>query len=304
MTTIAICTEGTTNMKFVTFIDAAGKEQVGLVHNDAVQALESLGKAYPDMAAFIAAYTPEVGRELADKAQRAGGGIPLSQVTLTAPIPRPRHDIICIGQNYLEHALESARYKGVEYVKPSHPTYFSKRVGLPVGQGGIIPSHQDATSRLDYECELAVVIGKCCSKVAPADVFEHIFGYTIVNDVSARDRQNNHSQWTYGKGMDGFAPMGPCIVTRDEFRDPPHVQVKTRVNGEPRQDSNTDEFIFDIPYLISELSLGITLEPGDILITGTPSGVGLGFEPPKFLKPGDVVECEIEGIGVLKNTVQ
>lgn len=287
-------------MKFATFIDATGKEQVGLVHDNAIHPLP----AYPNMTALIAAYTPALGRELLTKAQQGSSGLPLSSVTLAAPIPRPRHDIICIGQNYLEHALESARYKGIEYVKPAFPTYFSKRVGLPVGHGGVIPAHQDATSKLDYEAEFAVIIGKRCDHVAPADAYDYIFGYTIVNDVSARDRQNNHSQWMFGKGLDGFAPMGPWIVTRDEFQTPPNVQVKTRVNGEPRQDANTSEFIFDIPYLISELSLGMTPEPGDILITGTPSGVGMGFNPPKFLKPGDVVECEIEGIGVLKNTVK
>ena len=291
-------------MKFVTFIDAAQTELVGVVHNDAIHPLGKLGFSYPDMLSLIADYTPETGKAIAAKAATAGTGIPVAEAKLQAPIPRPRHDILCIGQNYLLHALEAARYKGVEYVKPDHPTYFSKRVGLPVGHGGFIPAHRDATSKLDYESELAVVIGKRMDHVAPDKVFDYIFGYTIVNDVSARDRQNNHAQYTFGKGMDGFAPMGPWIVTIDEFKSPPHLQIKTRVNGEERQNSNTNDFIFDLPYLLSELSLGMALEPGDILITGTPSGVGMGFNPPKFIGPGDVVECEIEGIGVLRNTVQ
>jgi 2-keto-4-pentenoate hydratase/2-oxohepta-3-ene-1,7-dioic acid hydratase in catechol pathway len=246
---------------------------------------------------LIAAGSPE-------KLEAEGSGTPLSEARLLPPIPHPRHDILCIGQNYLAHALEGARYHGKEYVKPDYPVYFSKRVGLPVGQNGKIPAHADVTTMLDYEAELAVVIGKRMDHVAPDRVFDYIFGYTIVNDVSARDRQKAHSQYTFGKGMDGFAPMGPWIVTADEFLAPPHLNIKSRVNGEPRQDSNTSDFIFDIPRLLGELSAAMTLEPGDILITGTPAGVGMGFTPPKFLKPGDVVECEIEGIGTLRNTVE
>ncbi|MCC8190778.1 MAG: fumarylacetoacetate hydrolase family protein, partial [Planctomycetes bacterium] len=218
--------------------------------------------------------------------------------------PHPPRDLLCVGQNYLEHALETARFKGTEYHQPEYPVIFSKRVIRAVPPEGEIPAHADITAALDYEAELAVVIGKRCDHVRPEEVFAHVFGYTIVNDVSARDIQMNHVQYTFGKGLDGFAPMGPWIATVDEFAAPPHLNVVTRVNGEVRQNSNTSEFIFDIPRLISELSSGITLLPGDILITGTPSGVGMGFSPPKFLQPGDVVECEIEGIGVLRNVVR
>ena len=231
-------------------------------------------------------------------------GIPLDSVKLAAPIPHPRHDILCIGQNYLAHAIESFKFKGLEYQKPSHPVYFTKRVNRAVADGECIPAHADITSQLDYEAELAVVIGKRCDHVKPEDVFAHIFGYTIVNDVSARDLQYAHSQYAFGKSLDGFAPMGPWIVTADEIPAPPALRIGTRVNGEVRQDSNTGDFIFDIPYMISELSGGIVLEPGDIVITGTPSGVGMGFTPPRFLKSGDVVECEIEKIGTLRNTVR
>lgn len=291
-------------MKFATIIDPSGHERISIISGRAAYPLSTLGCPDNDMIAFIAAYTPAIGNDLEAKARQSNSGIPLAAVTFAAPIPHPSHDILCIGQNYLEHALESARYKGVEYVKPSHPMYFSKRIGLPVGHGGVIPAHADVTSKLDYESELAVVIGRRCDHVAPEDVYEHIFGYTIVNDVSARDRQSAHGQFMYGKSLDGFAPMGPWIVSRDEFPTPIQVQVVSRVNGEERQNANTSEFIFDIPFLISELSQGMILEPGDIFITGTPSGVGMGFTPPKFLKPGDVIECEIEGIGILKNTVQ
>ena len=148
-----------------------------------------------------------------------------------------------------------------------------------------------------------MIIGKTCSKVSREEAFEYVFGYSIGNDISARDVQNRHKQYSFGKGLDDSFPMGPWIVTKDELPSPPHLRIQSWVNGEPRQDGNTDDFIFDIPELISQLSQGITLEPGDILITGTPSGVGMGFHPPKFLKSGDVVTCRIEGIGTLENVV-
>lgn len=291
-------------MRFATYKTDGGKEAVGVVAADGKSVLDlaELGHPAGDMLEFIGFYTSAVRDDLQGKLSRAG--IPLEKVVLDAPIPRPRHDIVCVGQNYLEHALESARYKGVEYVKPDYPVYFSKRVDRAVADRGFIPAHADITDKLDYEAELAVVIGKRCDHVEPGNVFEHVFGYTIVNDVSARDLQSNHSQWMLGKSLDGFAPMGPWIVTADEFAPPPRLTVTTKINGELRQNANTSEFIFDIPYLISQLSQGIVLEPGDIVITGTPSGVGMGFVPPKFLKPGDEIECAIEGIGVLRNVVR
>ncbi|MGE4284740.1 MAG: fumarylacetoacetate hydrolase family protein, partial [Clostridia bacterium] len=231
-------------------------------------------------------------------------GIPITAVEISAPIPNPRHDILCIGQNYTEHAIESAKFRGIEYQKPTYPVYFSKRVNKAVAHNGFISSHADITSKLDYEAELAVIIGKECSHVAPEDVYDYIFGYTIINDISARDIQVNHKQFTFGKGLDDATPMGPYIVTIDEFDAPPLLSVKSKVNGELRQNSSTNDFIFDIPFMISQLSAGITLYPGDIFITGTPSGVGLGFNPPKWLKSGDIVECQIEKIGILRNTVK
>jgi 2-keto-4-pentenoate hydratase/2-oxohepta-3-ene-1,7-dioic acid hydratase in catechol pathway len=269
-----------------------------------VHSLRDLGCDVPSLIDLIVRYDDRLEAELKVGLARAGeDGLPLARVELQAPIPHPRHDILCVGQNYRAHAIESARYEGKEWKQPDWPVYFSKRVDRCVAPDGRIPAHAGITSRLDYEAELAVIVGKTASRVKPGDVFKHIFGYTIANDVSARDIQMNHVQWIFGKGLDGFAPLGPWIATADEIPAPPRLAIRTRVNGEIRQDSNTGDFIFDIPRLISELSSGITLEPGDILITGTPSGVGMGFNPPKFLKPGDSVECEIEGIGVLRNVV-
>ena len=181
--------------------------------------------------------------------------------------------------------------------------YFSKRVSEAVPPDGFIESHVGLVERLDYENELAVILGKTARNVKAADAADYIFGYTIVNDVSARDVQTAHKQFYFGKSLDGFTPMGPCIVTADEIAFPPALKISTTVNGELRQDSNTAMFLNGIGEVLEELTAGMTLLPGTIIITGTPAGVGMGFEPPKFLKPGDVVTCEIEGIGVLTNTV-
>ncbi|MCD8350629.1 MAG: fumarylacetoacetate hydrolase family protein [Planctomycetaceae bacterium] len=291
-------------MKFATFTDTSGRERVGALSDDATRIISLMDAGLPewDMVGLIEAWSDAV-RDKLQPLLSGQNGVSLDDVTLEAPIPHPRHDVLCIGQNYLEHALESARYKGVEYKQPDYPMYFSKRVDRAVRPGGIIPAHDDITGKLDYEAELAVVIGKRCDHLRPEDAYQHIFGYTIVNDVSARDIQTNHVQFMFGKGLDGFTPMGPWIVTADEFASPPNLLVSCLVNGEQRQNASTSEFIFDIPLMLSQLSAGIALEPGDILITGTPSGVGMGFQPPRFLKKGDVVECRVEGIGSLINTV-
>lgn len=284
-------------MKFVTFLHN-GRETVGVLSADdrLIHPLTGFG----GMISLISGYNGE-GFDALTK----GEGIPVGSVRLMAPIPHPHHDIICIGMNYLEHALESCRYKGIEYKKPENPLYFSKRVNRCTAPGEDIPAHADLTQKLDYEAELAVVIGKRCDHVSRQDAFDHIFGYTILNDISAREVQNGHGgQYYFGKSLDGFTPMGPWIVSADEFEAPPCLAVRSRVNGELRQDGNTSDFIFDIPFLISQLSSGIVLEPGDIIATGTPSGVGMGFTPPRFLQPGDTVVCEIEGIGRISNTVR
>ena len=232
------------------------------------------------------------------------GAAPIDEVRLQAPIPYPRQDGICLGINYMAHAEESARYKKEEFGgERPYAIYFSKRVNKATAPGEGIPSHKNIVNDLDYEAELAVIIGKRAANVPAEEVRDHIFGYTIINDVSARTLQTQHKQWYFGKSLDGFLPMGPCISTVDELAYPPHVQVQSRVNGELRQDSNTELLIFDIDHIVSELSQGMTLQPGTIIATGTPAGVGMGFNPPKFLKPGDVVECTIEGIGTIANQV-
>ena len=230
--------------------------------------------------------------------------ISIEDVKLLAPIPRPRQDVICLGINYKAHAQEAERYSEAFQKEKPIPIYFSKRCSEAVGPDGFIESHPGLVERLDYEAELAVIIGKTAKNVPAEKAEEYIFGYTVLNDVSARVLQTSHKQWYFGKGLDGFTPMGPCIVTADEIPFPPRLRISASVNGELRQDSTTDLLITGIPEIIAELSSGMTLLPGTIIATGTPSGVGMGFDPPKFLKSGDTVECAIEGIGVLRNIVR
>jgi 2-keto-4-pentenoate hydratase/2-oxohepta-3-ene-1,7-dioic acid hydratase in catechol pathway len=228
---------------------------------------------------------------------------PLGEVRVLAPIPRPRKNVFCVGWNYLEHFEEGKPIRGGQEL-PEHPVFFSKAVTAVIGPYDPIPYEAAATSQLDWEVELGVVIGKAGKNISEARAFEHVFGYTVVNDVSARDLQRGHGgQWHKGKSLDGTCPLGPVIVTADEL-DPAQLRVTTRVNGITKQDSNTRHMYFKIPRLLAELSLGLTLEPGDILSTGTPQGVGFARKPPEFLKPGDVLETEIEGIGVLRNPIK
>ena len=223
---------------------------------------------------------------------------------LLAPIPRPRQDVLCLGMNYLAHAEEAARYSADAFRKERPvAVYFSKRVSEAGKPDGVIPRHAGLTDRLDYEAELAVVLGRTARDVKAADAADCIFGYTVLNDVSARDLQTGHKQWYFGKSLDGATPMGPVLVTADEIAYPPALEITCRVNGELRQQSNTSLLITSIGQILEELTAGMTLLPGTIIATGTPAGVGMGFDPPKFLQSGDVVECAIEGIGTLRSTV-
>lgn len=232
------------------------------------------------------------------------GAARMNEITVKAPIPVPEQDIICLGMNYMDHAEESARFKKEAFSKERpKAVYFSKRVNRAVADGEGIPSHSDLVDSLDYEAELAVIIGRDAVNVAPEQVKDYIFGYTIVNDVSARNVQTEHIQWYFGKSLDGFTPMGPCITTVDSCTYPPELEITSKVNGELRQNSNTRHLIYGIDHIISELSRGMTLKAGTIISTGTPAGVGMGFEPPRFLKPGDIVECTIEEIGTITNQV-
>ncbi|MDD6569922.1 MAG: fumarylacetoacetate hydrolase family protein, partial [Acidaminococcus sp.] len=217
----------------------------------------------------------------------------------------PRNDIICLGINYKSHDEELPDdYVPEKIVQRQVPVYFSKRVDRATDPDGIIDGHFNVVKELDYECELAVIIGKEAKNVEEKDAADYVFGYTIINDVTARDVQVAHKQWYFGKSLDTFAPMGPCIVTADEFPFPPALHLTCKVNGQLRQDSNTKYLVHGIPYIISELSKGMTLRAGTIIATGTPAGTGIGMNPPQFLKSGDVVECSIEGIGTLRNVVK
>ena len=226
--------------------------------------------------------------------------------SLCAPIPRPPKNVFCVGKNYHEHAKEFAGSgfdASSKEVVPEAPVVFSKPPTSVIGPGEAIPSFLDPTNSVDYEGELAVVIGHGGRGIRKADALKHVFGYTVVNDVTARTLQHKHRQWILGKGIDGFCPMGPAILTADAVPDPGALRVTTHVNGEKRQDAPVSDLIFDIPTLIEAISAGITLEPGDIIATGTPAGVGIGFKPPRFLKKGDTVRVEVAGIGALENPV-
>jgi 2-keto-4-pentenoate hydratase/2-oxohepta-3-ene-1,7-dioic acid hydratase in catechol pathway len=230
--------------------------------------------------------------------------LPLAEVRVLAPIPRPAKNVFCVGRNYVEHIAEGARAQRIALDLPEYPVFFSKPPTAVIGPGEAIPVQVEVSTRIDYEVELAVVIGRRGRNIKAGEALDHVFGYTIVNDVTARDLQRRHGgQFLKGKGLDGSCPMGPAIVTPDEIADPGQLAIRLWVNDELRQDGNTRDMIFPIGSLIESLSEGLTLEPGDLLATGTPSGVGYAMSPPQFLKGGDVVTCEIEGIGRLVNPV-
>ncbi|HCL3320111.1 TPA: fumarylacetoacetate hydrolase family protein [Pseudomonas aeruginosa] len=228
--------------------------------------------------------------------------VKVTDVKLEAPLPRPIRNLICVGRNYHEHAKELATtvFKDNDADVKSWPIVFSKLPETVTGPFDLIPLQADVTSQVDYEAELAVVIGKGGKNISKEDAMDHIYGYTVVNDVSARDLQVRHQQWDLGKSLDAFCPMGPWLVTADQL-DGRKTRVRCWVNGELRQDGPTENMIFDIPTLIETCSRGITLYPGDVIATGTPAGVGMGFKPPRYLKSGDVVRVEIDGIGAIEN---
>jgi 2-keto-4-pentenoate hydratase/2-oxohepta-3-ene-1,7-dioic acid hydratase in catechol pathway len=224
---------------------------------------------------------------------------------LGPPLPQARKNIFCVGRNYSEHIAEGARAQNIAIAATEVPVFFTKPPTAIRGPGDEVPIFPHVSTKVDYEVELAVVIGKAGRDIPSERAFEHVFGYTIMNDVTARDVQRRHgNQWFKGKGLDGSAPTGPWIVTADEIADPHALGIRLSVNGELRQNGNTRDMIFDIPTLIASLSEGLTLEPGDIIATGTPSGVGYAMEPPRFLVHGDRVVCEVDGIGQLENTMR
>jgi 2-keto-4-pentenoate hydratase/2-oxohepta-3-ene-1,7-dioic acid hydratase in catechol pathway len=288
-------------MRLVTYRES-GTSRIGALKVDRVVDLSSVAN---DMLSLI-----DLGEGgLAQASAIVGSapdsaGLPLSSVTLLAPIPRPRKNVVCLGMNYAAHAYESARARGNPEVLPQYPVFFTKATTSINAPDGVVPLHQNATSQLDWEVELAFVMGRKAVQVSEADALSYVFGYTVLNDVSARELQSRHQQFYRAKSLDGCGPMGPYIVTADEVPNPHTLGIRLRLNGRTVQDSNTRDQIFKIPTVISVLSNGITLEPGDIISTGTPAGVGMGMSPQLWLKDGDVMEAEVDGLGTLRNTVR
>lgn len=291
-------------MRYVTY-ERDGAQRLGAVVNDRViDVAEASGGALPsDMLSFIRAGHSawQRARQLLSDGNPKGTSI--ASTRLLAPIPRPARNIFCLGLNYADHAAESAQARGREQALPQVPVYFTKATTAVIGPDVPIPWHPDVSTSIDWEAEFGVVIGITGTSIGKERALEHVFGYTLVNDVTARDLQTRHNQWFKGKSLDGSAPMGPWIVTADEIPDPQVLDITCRVNGQVKQHSNTRNMIFDVPTIIADLSRGLTLEAGDVISTGTPEGVGFARKPPEFLKPGDQVEVEVEKIGVLRNPI-
>jgi len=294
-------------MRLVTFSDDQGA-RIGIHDAESNTVVDvTAGSRLPkDMTAFVA-----LGKNGIQRARRAlkssEARLPMESVKVLAPFPRPARNILCVGKNYHDHAREfhasgfdaSAGKDAI----PEEPIIFTKWPNSVIGPGEPIPTANDYTNSTDYEGELTVVIGSGGRNISEKDAYHHVYGYTVVNDVTARTLQNRHKQWFLGKSLDGYCPMGPCIVTADEIEDVTQLRLLTKVNGEVRQDAYVSQLIFDIPTLIATLSRVMTLEPGDLIATGTCAGVGIGFDPPRFLKPGDTVSVTIEPIGTLENPV-
>ena len=277
------------------------RERIGMLHDGKV-ALLPLANFPASMLELIAA-GPALLARLRAALPSLTDRVTLDQITLRAPIPRPRKNIMCLGLNYKDHAEESMRAKGLPVELPEYPVVFTKSPTSVTAPDATVPAHAGVTHELDWEVELGVIIGTGGRAIPRAQALKHVFGYTVINDLSARDLQFRHKQWFLGKSLDGFCPMGPVIVTADEIPDPQRLKLLCRVNGVTKQDSNTAQMIFDVATIIETLSRGMTLEPGDVIATGTPAGVGFARQPPEFLKAGDTVECEIENIGVLRNRI-
>ncbi|MEI5906494.1 fumarylacetoacetate hydrolase family protein [Bacillus spongiae] len=299
-------------MKFVTY-QKDNVESIGIVYESRMISLKSLEKIYAkegfypsELIAMITSFDyfrPFLERHLHQvKADRKEEEVTLSreEVRVLAPIPTPRKNIMCVGKNYRDHAIEMGSAADI----PADLIVFTKSPSSVVGHLHPVNSHSTITSQLDYEGELAVIIGRKGSNISHNQALDYVFGYTIMNDITARDLQKKHKQFFIGKSLDTFCPMGPVVVTKDEMNHPEELFIKTEVNGHLRQLSNTKHLIFPIQEIISTLSQGMTLEPGDIIATGTPAGVGKGMNPPSYLKNGDKVTVTIEGIGELTNIIE
>lgn len=297
-------------MKFVT-AKWAEEVIVGLLNEDETKILplnkaaemKSGEKAFPEDLGDCIALGDEFIQKVNEVADWAWSNedafVPIDAVKLMAPIPRPSKNIFCVGKNYADHAIEMGSKDDI----PEHVMVFTKAPTTVVGHNDSVQSHADITEQLDYEGELAIVIGKKGKGIKTEEALDYIFGYTIINDITARDIQTRHKQFFIGKSLDTTCPMGPCVVHASAVGNPNKLHIQTSVNGEIRQNSNTENFIFPVEEIISVLSAGMTLEPGDIIATGTPAGVGKGFKPPKFLKSGDKVDVTVEKIGTLSNRI-
>lgn len=282
-------------------IEVDKKKKVAIGLQDKLIPLEKIGISVADMNELILHFDQYEKILAGDLSDYYEDYLAEKDYKILAPIPVPLQDIICLGVNYREHIEETANI--ADFSEKKDAVYFSKRVNLANGPEGIIPVY-DFVGALDYEVELGVILKRDAFNITRENAGEYILGYTIINDVSARDIQLKHQQWYRGKSLDGYTVMGPCIVTRDEIKNPHNLTIACYVNGEKRQDSNTSYMITSTEEAIAELSQGMTLKAGTILATGTPGGVAMGMKPPVFLKNGDVVRCEIENIGVIENTVE
>lgn len=285
-----------------------GFEQGGTAYRLPLLARLAPELAFSDMNALILGYNDKVKETLARLAANAdtlqGAAVAVDEVQLLAPIVRPLQDVVCLGINYDAHAQEAGRFSDEAFGgERPYTIYFSKRVNRATATGEKVPAYAGLVDSLDYEAELGVVLGRDAKGVTKEEARDYVFGYTIINDISARNLQTRHKQWYLGKSLDGFTPMGPCIVTADEIGDEQSLDISSKVNGELRQSSNTRYMIQTVAGAIAELSQGMTLEAGTIIATGTPAGVGMGMTPPNFLKHGDKVVCEIEKIGRLENEI-
>ncbi|HVU66762.1 MAG TPA: fumarylacetoacetate hydrolase family protein [Ktedonobacteraceae bacterium] len=283
-------------------VDLAARALNRSPYEQMLDVLEQRDESLPTLRAIV---EKAQGRQLSEVRTFANVGAvhDLGAVHLAAPIPRPRKNIMCLGRNYYDHALESYQARGQERPQGDAPVIFTKAtttINEPYGQIVIDPA---LSTQIDWEAELAVIIGKTGKNIAEDEALSYVFGYTVLNDVTARDLQDKYKQFFKGKSLDGYCPLGPWIVTADELPDPQNLSLRLRVNGVIKQEGHTRDMIYPVKTIISLLSQGMTLEPGDIIATGTPSGVGFARKPPEFLKAGDVVETEIDGLGLLRNEV-
>ncbi len=286
-------------MKVLTYL-SNGQPTIGaLIEEEIIVPLSSIAA---DMISFIA-QGDEALAQAEQEIRSVKNTVSLEKVKLLPPIPKPIRNIMCLGKNYAEHAHESNRAWGDKLDLPQFPVIFTKSVFAVNGPYDDIPFDPDVSEAIDYEAELLIIIGQSGKNISRGQAMEHVYGYSVINDLSARDLQRQHNQFFKGKSLDGHAPFGPWIVTRSEIPDPHSLRVTCQVNGIEKQDGNTEQMIFDIPETIAQLSRGMELYPGDLIATGTPSGVGFARKPPEFLKPGDVVTCSVEGIGSIRNQI-